>query len=422
MSICLKIFNYKKITLDIMVRPPNKKNEEHPVIKNADLFYKRLKEMTKKHPKPKEDFFGAAPNLFVGRYGYPKVNVGILSNENVNQDYDSPKTWYNKGFDIPKIVSMRSFLINSNQKMKVKSFNDRLKDMMQEVGMAKKPVDVEVNLKKKPHYKLEVDRDITPYGPSVKLKKAQVTENPKIPTKVEKVYSDTDLKATEAVNYLSKHEFDEHYLTKLLSAGTLGVKNQRKMVPTRWSITATDDMLGKKNIKKIKDYHNRTDYKLYYGHYMGNYYIIMFFPEIWSYELFETYMPNEAWKMDELKTFTDYEGYEGRKKYAFNTVGGYYAARLPVTEHLVNKKRQGSALLLRFVTDEYWVPLGVWVVRQTVRRTLENKPMAFGSKELMFKYARSLLAKKFNYNVDRLLNRSKLLKEMKSQMKISSYF
>jgi hypothetical protein len=200
------------------------------------------------------------------------------------------------------------------------------------------------------------------------------------------------------------------------------VKNQRKLVPTRWSITAIDDTLGKQNVKKIKDYSNRADYKVHTGDYMGNYYIILFFPEPWSYELFESYMPNDAWKLKELKTFSDYEGYGGRKEYAYNTMGGYYAARLPVTEHLIKEKRQGSALLLRFVTDDYWVHLGVWVVRQTVRKTLANKPIEFSSKDLMLKYVKALVKKEFGYDVEGLLNQSKLLRDMKNQTKLSGFF
>ncbi|MBU1201922.1 MAG: hypothetical protein KJ583_04465 [Nanoarchaeota archaeon] len=404
-----------------MVGIPKKKNEEHPVLKNAHLFYERINELTKKHSKPKEDFFGAAPNIFVGRYGYPNINVGILSNEQVTDEYDDPLIWYNKNFDIPRIVSLRSFLINSNFKSHVKSFNDRLLEMTQEVGMAKKPVDVEINLEKKPHYKLEVGADITPYGPTVKLKKAALTENPSIPSKVQKVFSDTDLKAVSAIDYLSKNEFDEHYLTKLLSAGTLGVKTERKLVPTRWSITAVDDTLGKRNIKKIKEYEHKMNYQVYTGDYMGNYYIIMFFPEIWSYELFESYMPNDAWKLKELNTFTDYEDYNSRKEYAYNTVGGYYAARLPVTELLLREKKQGSALLLRFVTDDYWVPLGVWVIRQTVRRTLSNKPLEFGSKEEMIKHVKDKIKNEFRYDSTNLLEKSILLRNLSTQTKISKF-
>ena len=283
-----------------MVGVPKKKNEDHPVLKNAYLFYKRINELTAKHSNPKEDFFGAAPNLFVGKYGYPNINVGILSNENVDKEYDDPKIWYGKGFDIPKIVTMRSMLINSNFRSNIRSFNDRLFEITRDVALAKKPVDVEINLEKKPKYKLEVSPDITPYGPTIKMKKAAITENPHIPTKIDKVYSQDDMKATDAIDYLSKHDFDEHYLTKLLSAGTIGLKTGRKLVPTRWSITAVDDNLGKRNLKKIRDFSNHMDYRVYSGDYMGNYYIILFFPDVWSYELFESYMPNEAWKLKEL--------------------------------------------------------------------------------------------------------------------------
>ncbi len=405
-----------------MVGIPKKKNEEHPVLKNAHLFYKRLNEMTQKHSKPKEDFFGSAPNIFVGKQGYPNLSVGLLSNEGVTKDYDIPKVWYKKGYDIPKIVSMRSFLINSNFKTHIKSFDDKFMDLIQETAMVKKPLDIEVHLNKKPHYKLEVGPDITPYGPSVKIKSAKVTENAKIPGNVDKVFSQNDMKSVEAIKYLDKHEYDEHYLTKLISAGTLGVKTERKLVPTRWSITAVDDLLAKQKIKQIKDFSNKTNYEVYTGEYMGNFYVIMFFPEIWSYELFESYMPNNAWKLKELKTFTDHEFYGGRKEYAYNTVGGYYAARLPVIEHLLSKKKQGSTLVLRFVTDEYWVPLGVWVVRQTVRRTLQNKPLEFSSKELMLKYVWAFVKKEFGYNVNNLLEKSVLLRELKTQAKVSDFF
>jgi hypothetical protein len=77
------------------------------------------------------------------------------------------------------------------------------------------------------------------------LKKAVLTSNPKINQHIEKAFSDTDLKAADALRILWKKGIDETALTRILSVGSLGVKVQRKLVPTRWSITATDDTLGK---------------------------------------------------------------------------------------------------------------------------------------------------------------------------------
>ncbi|MEK6916398.1 MAG: hypothetical protein AABW92_01515 [Nanoarchaeota archaeon] len=371
--------------------------------------------------KAKQDYFGESPNVFIGRYGYPKVNVGFLSNETLPKDTDAPRLWSKENYDIPRIVDLRSNLINSRFKADIKSFDEKFMEIAKEVSMAKKPVDVEVHLNKKPVFNLKPDNDITPYGPSVELEKANITENPSITRQVEKVVSDEDMKAVEGMDYLYKKGYDEHFLTKLISVGNLGIGKNRKLVPTKWSITAVDDALGKNLIKEIKDY-SEYDYVAHFGGYLGNYYLLLFFPEVWSYELFETYIgnPNNP-KMDEIETSTDYEPYAGRKTYASNTVGGYYAARLGILEYLKNKKRQSSVLALRFITDEYYMALGVWVVRQATRHALESETIGFASKELMLNYAHLLIKKKFSFDVKTLINQSVLLKEIKQQTKLSSF-
>ena len=287
--------------------------------------------------------------------------------------------------------------------------------------MASKPVDVEINLKDKPRFKFKTDAYAAPTGPNAILKKAIITENPKIDYRVDKVVSDIDLKANDALIYLYKHDFDENFLTKILSIGNLGIKYDRKLVPTRWSITATDDALAKHLLNGIRQY-NEINYTSYFGSYLGNYFLILFFPEVWSYELFETYAPKAEWNIsNEYQFMTDFEPYEGRKTYAENCGGGYYAARLPILEKLSTLKRQGSVLILRFITGEYAVPLGVWVVREAVRKALKNKPLEFGNKELMLKYAKSLIKKKFNYDINKLFNESKLLKNIKEQSKLTKF-
>ncbi len=369
----------------------------------------------------KKEYFGESPNVFVGRYGYPRVNVGILSNEFLPKDVDQPKLWAEQNYDIPKIVDLRSSLINSRFKVNIKSFDEKFLEITKEVSMAKKPVDVEVHLNKKPQYNVSLDRDLTPYGPAVKLEKAEITENPKITRQVDKVVSEDDLKATEAIDYLYNKGYDEYFLTKLISVGNIGLKLNRKLVPTRWSITAIDDTLGKKLISNVKEF-NEYNYVAHFGGYLGNYYLILFFPEIWSYELFETYVgdPKKA-RPDEIETATDHEPYSGRKYYANNTAGGYYAARLGILEYLKNKKRQASVLTLRFITSEYHTALGVWVVREATRNSLKSKPIVFSSKELMMKYAKMFVKKKFTFNLDDLIKRSILFKEIKNQKKLTQF-
>lgn len=389
-----------------------------PIIAKSEAMFK-VKELAKK------DFFGSSPAPFVGHYGYPYVNVGILSPPEIREDawiFDAPRQWAKENFEIPSIVDYRSALINSRFKVLVKEKSDKFLELSQEIGMASKPVDVEINLEKKPFLKLDFTPELAPMGPKGKLKRARATENPKIHTKVDKVVSDTDLKSTDAMIYLYKNEFDENFLSRILSTGTLGFKKNRKLVPTRWSITCVDSTLGNNFVKKIKDY-QVSDFQLYFGGYLGNYYVIMFFPEIWSYELFETYAPKASWNTSKDVQFaTDYEPYEGRKVYAEECAGGFYATRIVLTEKLKQMKRQASVLALRFITEEYYVPLGVAIVREATRKAMNSKPITFPSKEAMINYTKTLVKDKFNMDVDKILKYSILLKNVRTQKKLFSFF
>jgi len=367
-------------------------------------------------PKLKEQFFGSSPAPFVGRYGYPNVNLGVLSPPEITEDawqYDAPRYWSANNFQIHQIAEFRSALINSHVKTHIKSF-DKLQEMSKEVGMASLPVEMEISLKRIPVIRMSTDSITAPIGPSAELKKMKITSNPKIPQKVDKVHSDTDLRAVEAVNYLYQSGFDENYLSQILSVGALGLKSNRKLVPTRWSITASDDMIGKQLITTIKDFNQQDNYVLYFGGYLGNYFAVMLFPDVWSYELFETLAGIS-------KYTTDYENYEGRKAYVEQTAGGYYAARLPILERLKERKRQASVLAVRTITDEYSMPLGVFVVREAVRKAMSSKPLSFSSSEMMIDYVKSLLKNKFNHDINNIFSQSKLLKQIKTQKKLTNY-
>jgi len=71
----------------------------------------------------------------------------------------------------------------------------------------------------------------------------------------------------------------------------------------------------------------------------------------------------------------------GRRRYASSITGAYYAARLSIFDHLFHIGRGAGATVLRWITDEYWAPLGVWVIRETVRRLLETPPEVHPDRE-----------------------------------------
>ncbi len=392
------------------------------------IKYKDLEQIPQIHLNQdfKKDFQGSAPAPFIGRFGYPKVNIGLLSPQ-ISGDtshYDAPKLWSQQNLPIGNIASLRYGLVNSKTQWNVKDASkpSRFKDICQEVGLAAKPVELEVNLKDRPQLQLKPEKEILPFGPQAEMLKAQITANPKVDARVEKAVRDTDLKATDAITSLYKKGFAENFLTKWISVGNLGLGKNRKLVPTRWSTTLIDDTIGKKLIAEIKEF-SVGEYQAYFGGGWGNYYLLLFFPEVWSYELFESYLGYKVnpWSKEGNFYSTDYEGYEGRKEYAEETAGGYYACRLPVLEKMKELKRQHSCLALRFISSEYNVPLGVWVCREATRKSLQEKPLSFASQELMLQYAQELIKRKFGFEIGVLLKESKLLKEKKEQRRLGEF-
>ncbi|MBI2507391.1 hypothetical protein HYV89_00370 [Candidatus Woesearchaeota archaeon] len=377
----------------------------------------------------KDNFFGSSPpSVFVGsKLKYPNVNVGILSPPVYDEDswiLDSPRYWASSETTIKDVVNYRGSLINSRFKSSVKDARKENKflDIAKEIAMGYKPVDVEIYLKKKPNLQDYKDRITMPAGPSAALRNIKIADNVKVLSSIEKVFEDTDLKAADAITYLYSENTDENFLTKLLSVGTLGLKKNRKLVSTRWSITAVDDTIGKRLIDTIKDFQTVDKFQLFVGSFFGNYYYIMLFPEVWSYELFEGYLPGAVWNFSgKIEFATDNEWYDGRKSYAENCSGGYYAARLPVTEYLSKIRRQASVLVIRFETPEYTDSLGVWVVRQCARKALENKPLEFENREQMLEHIKQLIIRKFNFNIERVYNQSLLLRKLKTQRKLIEF-
>jgi len=394
-----------------LVRPPTEKNiclkckgsrllcgkRTCPILLKKSVL-KSLVPFEFNKTKRNVEIFGASPpGFFVGHFNYPNVHIGPLVpfqyfklDLEIPDNYilDAPELWFGK--DIVEVVKYRSSLVRNNFRTNVQISKverkttpsleaQRLLDSSQQLAMAARPVDTETKLDKI-NLRMMLDNHAPPLGPSGITKSIKITENVKVHPKVEYCVSDTDLKATDAVSeYLFfKGNVPQSTIKRVFSAGLLGKKENRRLVPTRWSITAVDDIISKALIKEIKKFPEMNEYQIFQSSYLDNHFKILLFPGKFLYEMNEVWAPNTLWNISlsgnskDLKPqiMTDYEFYEGRKSYASNITGAYYAARKEICEYLYRIRRQARVLIFREVRGGYVVPLGVWVIRETVKNAM----------------------------------------------------
>lgn len=323
----------------------------------------------------KMQFTGSSPpEIFVGRYNYPNVYVGVLSPEEKGDTkmLSSQELWHQKRLTIPEITNLRSKLIYGRRRFNIKKSaheNNFLKTM-QEVAMTSRSIATEFKLKKAIEINTENENHIPIIRNAANARSIRLEENPKIERKIDYITNDTNIRATTAILELEKTT-PTSTIIKILSAGLLGLGSKRKLVPTRWSITAVDDTLSKENLKKIKDFQEIQEVMVFYSEYLGNHYEFLLLPENFSFEVIEINQSNPklCWQ--------DSEGFFGRKNYASNVTGAYYANRLALTEYLKKIRRQCSCLALREISEEYTQSMGVGILRQISREAFSNPPEVF---------------------------------------------
>ncbi|KPU63148.1 hypothetical protein EP1X_05045 [Thermococcus sp. EP1] len=363
----------------------------------------------------RRDIFGSSPpSIFVGEYGYPKVRIGPLVPpiEGNTSHLDSPLKWADK--TIKDILYYRSLLVMGEMKADVNiRKSGRLLSEVQELAMSIKPVDSEILLKKKPVLKVLPSEFAPPIGPKAELLDFELTENPKIPKRTDYIVND-ELKAEPAIMRLYNWGFDEYYIIRLLSAGILGL--HRKLVPTRWSITAVQDTIGKKLRKEVLHYELINEFEVYFHEFLGNRYAVILLPESYAFELLEVWLKGSLFGSGEPEVLHDYEDFRGIKGYAEQTTGAYYAARLSVLETLRKRRRQARILVFREITPRYYAPVGVWQIRVGVKKAMENLIGRFNTLQEALNEVKKFLEHPFN----QYLKKSWILK-MEKQRTLDYY-
>jgi len=348
------------------------------------------------------------PSVFVGSDGYPKVGVGPMLPP-IHGDttlLDNPERWIGKSLE--EIVNFRLNLVRGIQKLSIESTEGRFIENLHEVAMSSRPIDSDLQFHKTTFPVTTIDGENPPFGPIGDIKSAKFSSG-RTEKSIERVYYDHDLTAQDAVLTLYNSGIEISKIQKCFSVGMFGKK--RKLVPTKWSITATDDIISKSLVSEILELDLIDSCRVFSYDHLGNMFSVILFPHRWLFEM------QEAWHDGNNIGF----GFDSEDARGINhppaIAGAYFAAKLGVSEYLMEKKIQAAVLVLREIRPEYAVPVGVWQIREAIRTAMKKDPYIAESFDDGIIFA----SKRMSVSKSDWLSRGRLLGMLK-QKSISDFF
>ena len=184
-------------------------------------------------------------------------------------------------------------------------------------------------------------------------------------------------------------------------------------MPTKWSISATDDIISVRLTKEIDTFPIIDSFKVHKHIHLGNHYSVILIPtDTWSFEMQEAWFDNKG----NLGLGIDFEDANGLDHYP-SIAGAYFAARLGVTEHLFKRRHKAAVLILREIRPEYVMPLGVWQIREGVRRAVDGEAKQFDN----FEKALSFACVNLSVSKNEWIRNSTIYKNMREQMRITDF-
>jgi hypothetical protein len=342
------------------------------------------------------------PSVFIGSWNYPGVLAGpmIAPLHGDTAVLDMPESWIAAGRTQEEIIGFRMNLVRGKRVVNAADTGSRFVTDLQEIALADASVESDVSFAGTPRG-ASFSEEHAPFGPSADLERLEI-EAGRWNRDLEKVYADTDLPAADAVFSLHENGVPFSSIQKAFSAGTMGVHRHRRLVPTRWSITACDSMIADRLLAGVRNCPVIDTWRVHEFSSLHNNYAVILMPTGWQYEWTEAFL--HVLGSEEL-VFSDHEGHG--KKNGYSPLGGcYYSCRMAVIEALAREQRQAGAVVLREALKGY-VPMGVFNVRENVRCALRRPAKEFGDIGGALLY----LSGKFTLPVRRFIEEGALLRQ-----------
>ena len=312
------------------------------------------------------------PSVFIGSWNYPDVFAGpmVVPEHGDTMVMDMPEAWIPGNHTQEEIIGYRMNLIRGKQQVNAADLDNRFIGKLQEISLSQASLESEVAFTATPQGQ-SFSEEHTPFGPSAGIERFDVEPgrwNPKL----ERTFYDTDLRAADAVVDLHKNGVPFSSIQKAFSVGTMGQGRARHLVPTRWSITACDTIIGDRLLADVKRNAVIDTWKVHEFSSLNNHYAVILMPTAWQYEWSEAFL--HVLGNEEL-VFSDHEG--TKKKTPYSPLGGcYYSCKMAVLEALAREGKQAGAIILREARKGY-VPMGVFNVRENVRSAMQQAPTEF---------------------------------------------
>ena len=362
------------------------------------------------------DLSGSSPpSVFIGSSQYPKVYAGpmIAPVHGDTSVMDMPEEWISGNVPQEEIIRYRLSLVRGMHQVNATDLGTRFIEKIQNIALSDRSIESEARFSTAPAG-FSFSEEHTPYGPSAPLEHLEIEEQ-RWNRDLETVFYDTDLRAADAVIDLHRRNLSFSHIQKAFSVGVMGTERGRHLVPTRWSITACDTIIGNHLLKNVKKCSLIDTWRVHEFSSLNNRYVVILMPTAWQYEWTEAFVKVLG---DEEVVFSDYELHKPKRTYS-HLGGCFYSCKMAVLEALAEQQKQAGAIILREASSGY-VPLGVFNVRENVRNAMKQPALEFED----HKGVSSYISERFKLPLSRFEEAGVLLRNIgrKRQTTLTEYW
>ena len=196
---------------------------------------------------------------------------------------DQPEEWLAQNKTQGEIIGYRMNLVRGKHPVCATDVSTRFVEKLQDIALSDGSIESEAGFTTTPSG-MSFSEEHTPFGPSAALERFEI-ESGKWDQNLEKVFYDTDLLVADAIIDLHRQGVAFSGIQKAFSVGTMGRKKGRRLVPTRWSITACDTMIGNHLLAEVKNCPVINSFRLHEFSSLNNNYAVLLMPTGWQYRM-----------------------------------------------------------------------------------------------------------------------------------------